>query len=314
MKAIITKKYGSPDVLEIQEIKKPTINSNEILVKIYASSINPIDCKVRNGNEVILTGVKPPKVLGADYAGVVEEIGGKFTAFKIGDKVWGKVNSFKGGTYAEYIKVGNNDIDFMPNNVSFEEAASIPNVGLTALQSLKNHAKMNENDSVFINGVSGGVGLSALQISKSIGCTVTGVCSTINIKKVNALGLDYSIDYTQEKVINSTEKYDVIIDTIGNFSISEIQGLLNSKGRYISTVPSFASMFLGPLLSVFSPKKIKLMMVKPSSNDLQELRKLVESDELKPIVEMIYSFENIKEAHLRSETKRVFGKLVLNIC
>jgi NADPH:quinone reductase-like Zn-dependent oxidoreductase len=181
MKAIITEKYGDVDVLRQQEVDKPEAQENEILVKVHAFSINPVDWKIRRGDLKLLVGRKPPKILGGDYAGVVSEVGKQITNFQIGDEVFGLVNAFKGGTYAEFVRVKKEEIAPKPQNLNFEEAASLPLVSLTAYQSLVDKGQLQPGHHVMINGCSGGVGLSALQIANALGGRVTGVCSTKNV-------------------------------------------------------------------------------------------------------------------------------------
>ncbi|MEJ2365604.1 MAG: NAD(P)-dependent alcohol dehydrogenase [Deltaproteobacteria bacterium] len=183
MKAIITSKYGSVEVLQPQDVARPIIADDEILVQVHACSVNPIDWKVRRGDFKILTGRKPPRILGEDYAGIVAEVGSKITRYQPGDAVWGFVETFKRGTYAEFVKVKAEEIGPKPENLSFEETACLPLVGLTAYQALIQGGRLKKGDHILINGASGGVGLAGVQIAKARGCKVTGVCSTNNLQR-----------------------------------------------------------------------------------------------------------------------------------
>lgn len=241
MRAIVTTKYGSVEVLEEQEVEKPVTQHNDILIQVYAFSVNPVDWKVRRGDAKLLTGRKPPKILGADYAGMVIEVGKQITNYKMGDAVFGMVNAFKGGTYAEFVKVKEEETCLKPENLSFEEAASLPVVAVTAYQSLVRQGQLKQGDHVLINGCSGGVGLSGVQIAKTLGCKVTGVCSTKNVEVAKKMGVDHVIDYTKEDI----------------------------------------------------------------------LKEMAERGKLVPVLEKVYPFEQIQEAHARSETGRVVGKIVI---
>lgn len=313
MKAIITNKYGTTDVLLYENTDKPVIRDDEILVQVHACSVNPVDWKIRKGDTKWLTGRKPPKILGGDYSGTIAEIGRKVSDYKEGDNVWGMVNPFKGGTYAEYVKVKKEEICLKPQNLSFEEASSIPLVGLTAYQSLVYKGLIKKGDNVLINGCTGGVGFAGLQIAKAFGCKVTGVCSTSNIQQVKRIGVDEVIDYTNENVLDRIDNYDIFFDAVASTSFLSAKLTLKNNGIYITTIPSFQSMVLGPLVNMVSEKKAKIIFVKPSSMDLEILKEIVEKGDLLPVIEKVYPLEQVREAHTRSETGRVVGKLVLRV-
>jgi NADPH:quinone reductase-like Zn-dependent oxidoreductase len=314
MRAIVTTKYGSVEVLEEQEVEKPVTQHNDILIQVYAFSVNPVDWKVRRGDAKLLTGRKPPKILGADYAGMVIEVGKQITNYKMGDAVFGMVNAFKGGTYAEFVKVKEEETCLKPENLSFEEAASLPVVAVTAYQSLVRQGQLKQGDHVLINGCSGGVGLSGVQIAKTLGCTVTGVCSTKNVEVAKKMGVDHVIDYTKEDILKGKEAYDIFFDAVGYQSFFQVKETLKSGGTYVTTLPSFQTMVLAPLINVVSSKKIKQVMVTPGKNtakDLAVLKEMAERGKLVPVLEKVYPFEQIQEAHARSETGRVVGKIVI---
>jgi NADPH:quinone reductase-like Zn-dependent oxidoreductase len=313
MKAIITEKYGDVDVLGQQEAEKPAIQENEILVRIHAFSINPVDWKIRRGDLKLLVGRKPPKILGGDYAGVVAEVGKQITNFKIGDEVFGMVNAFKGGTYAEFVSVKKEQIAPKPQNLNFEEAASLPLVSLTAYQSLVYKGQLQPGNHVMINGCSGGVGLSGLQIAKALESRVTGVCSAKNSELAKKMGADHIIDYTDEDVLKEKNGYDIFFDAVGNQSFSQVKETLKPHGIYVTTLPSFQSMILGPLINLLGSKKFKKLLVKPRGKDLAVLKEMAENGNLVPVLEKVYSMDQIREAHTRSETGRVVGKVVVTV-
>ncbi|MBL4773030.1 MAG: NAD(P)-dependent alcohol dehydrogenase [Alcanivoracaceae bacterium] len=311
MKAIITKKYGNESVLQLLDIPKPKISANEILVKIKACSVNPVDWKIRSGKIIIKTGPKPPKVLGSDFAGVIDKVGKNIKAFKMDESVWGKVDSFKGGAYATFIKVKPENITIIPKDISYTQAASIPNVGLTAYQSLINQAHLKKGQRVLINGASGGVGIMAVQIAKSYGCHVTAVCSSKNSGLVKKLGADVTIDYTCEDVLQGNDCYHVFFDCVANQSLLKVNKTLKKGGTYVRTTPSFESIFLFPILKILLNKSSKHIMVKPDHENLLALKRMIETIKLIPVIEKTFSFDNVSQAHILSESGHVVGKIVL---
>ncbi len=313
MKAITCNRYGSEKVLTLSNVRKPKINKGEILVKINAASVNPVDWKIRSGQIIAKTGIKPPKVLGSDFSGVVTEIGGKVTEYVVGDIVWGKVDSFKGGSYAEYIKVTTQNISDIPQGLSNEEAASIPNVGLTAYQALVNKAGMKSGDHVLVNGASGGVGLMAVQIAKAMNCTVTAVCSAKNSGLVKSLRADHVIDYAKEDITAHKNIYNIFFDSVANQSLFKVRNTLQADGVYVRTTPSLETLLFGPLYTLLGLKKAEHIMVKPSHENLMYLKKLIELKQLVPVIDTVYNIEDAYEAHKKSATGRVVGKLVLKI-
>ena len=313
MKAIITKRYGGVEVLQPQDVSKPVINDDEILVQVHACSVNPIDWKVRKGDFKILTGLKPPRVLGGDYAGVVAEVGSQISQYRPGEAVWGFVETFKRGTYAEYVKVKAEEIGPMPENLNFAEAASLPLVGLTAYQALVYVGRLEQGHHVLINGCSGGVGLAGVQIAKALGRQVTGVCSRKNMPLARKMGADAVIDYTHQDVLEGEDFYDIFFDVVANKSFAQAKRTLKPAGIYVRTLPSFEAMVLGPLLNLFRAKKVKILDCKASAKDLAILKKMVETGQLAPCLEKVYPLSQVREAHTRSETGRVVGKLVLKV-
>ena len=313
MKAITTEKYGDVDVLIQQEVEKPSIQENEILVEVHAFSINPVDWKIRRGDLKLMVGRRPPKILGGDYSGVVAEMGKQISDFNIGDEVFGLVNAFKGGTYSEFVRVKKEEIAPKPQNLNFEEAASLPLVSLTAYQSLIDKGQLQKGNHVIINGCSGGVGLSGLQIAKALESRVTGVCSTKNLELVKKMGADHIIDYTKEDVLKERNAYDIFFDLVSNRSFSQVKETLKPHGIYVTTLPSFHSIVLGPLINLFGSKKLKKILVTPRSKDLAVLKEMAEKGKLVPVLEKVYSMDQIREAHTRSQSGRVVGKVVVKV-
>lgn len=311
MKAVITEAYGAEDVMQIQDVSVPDISENELLIKIDASSVNPIDWKVRRGDFKIITGKKPPLILGGDFAGVVEKTGAALNRYSVGDKVWGHKNASKGGAYAEYIAVKENNIDTKPESLTFEEAASFPLAGLTAYQALVHKAKVKASDHVLINGCTGGVGAIAVQIAKALRCTVTGVCSGKNVALARQLGCDHVIDYKQSEVLEAFVRFDVVLDAVGNIHFANAREIMGEQGRYVTTVPSAFGLYLGARLNFIRSQKYFGFLVASSTDDLAALRKMADDGALKPMIENVYPISQVRKAHAQSMRGRVVGKIVL---
>lgn len=313
MKAVVINRYGAADVLEYREVEKPGINNSEILVEVYASSVNPVDWKVRQGQMKIITGKRFPRILGCDFAGKVVEVGKNIKNYKAGDEVFGMVSALHGGAYAEYLTVRPKNISANPKNLDFEQAAAVPLAGMTALQSLRNLGKIKQGDKVLINGCSGGVGSFAIQIAKSFGAQVTGICSGKNIEFSRHLGADNIIDYTRENILGKNETYDIFFDVVANQLFPQIKRLLTKKGIYITTLPSLREVIMSVLTSLSRGKKLKTIFVKPDAGDLSYLKNLIENNKLHPAIDKSFALKDIQQAHSYSETGRVRGKITLKI-
>lgn len=313
MQAVITTGYGSVDVLEIQGIDKPEISDKEILIRVHACSVNPIDWKIRSGQLKMVSGKKPPRILGGDFSGTVETLGKEVNTFSVGDEIWGHVSALKGGAYAEYIKVNVENICLKPKNADFIQATAIPLAGLTAYQSLVDYGKVKANSEVLINGCTGGVGSVAVQVAKFLGCRVTGICSTNNIEYAKSIGVDVIVDYKQENILDSNKTFDSVYDFVGNMTFSDSKKILKEKGIFITVNPSFSLLIFGGLVNLFRSKKCKGMLVKSSSANLKKLKDMVESGALKATVEKVFPLEQVRQAHTISEAGRVVGKIVLSL-
>lgn len=313
MKAVIIKKYGTSDVLQISEIEKPEITENEILVKIRAASVNPVDYKIRRGDLKLFTSRKFPKMLGADFSGEIVEIGEKITDFAIGDSVFGMLSATRGGAYAEYVAVEPKTIIRKPENLDFEQAAAIPLAAETALQALRNLGQIKRGDTVLVNGSTGGVGHFAVQIAHAYGAEVTAICSKRNVELSKRLGAEEVVDY---KAINFNElngKYDIIFDVVSNFRISEAKKMLKPKGIYIATLPTPGKIVQNIFSPILGRKVFRIIMTRHNQEDLKELKILVKSGRLEPVIEHRFKLEEIVRAHRQMETGHTRGKIVLII-
>jgi len=322
MKAIVIEKYGSPDVLQFKEVERPTPNDNQVLVRVQAASANPLDWHLMRGEPFIArlmgTGLLKPKSskVGADVAGRVEAVGKDVTQFKPGDEVFGTCN----GSFAEYACAREDRLALKPANVSFEEAAAIPVAATTALQGLRNKGQIQPGQKVLVNGASGGVGTFAVQIAKSYGTEVTGVCSTRNLDLVRKIGADHVVDYTQEDFTkNEQQRYDLIFDAVGNRSVSDYKRALKPGGT--CAVAGFSSMprmfehsALGPLMSKTGNKKVGGMgMAKINQNDLVFLKQLVETQKVRPVIDRRYPLSETADAIRYLEAGHAQGKVVITV-
>lgn len=313
MKAAIIDRYGNPDVLKIEEKPKPEIGKDEILVEVHATSVNPVDWKIRSGSLRILTGRKFPKILGGDIAGIVVDKGENVTLFNTGDEVFGMLNAFKGGAYAEYTKVRSNQISYKPKNLNFIEAASLPLAGLTAIQSLVDLGGLKKGKRVLINGASGGVGVVAVQFSRALNASVTGVCSGRNVDLVKNLGADYVVDYNTAKIFELDQKFDIFFDAVAKSNFGTAKKVLDKGGIYVTTIPNFTVMVLGPLLNAISSRKMEKIMVKSSPGQLKLLKEMVEAGDIVPVIDKVFPLSEIAEAHSEAEKGRTIGKIVVSV-
>ncbi|MBK6580320.1 MAG: NAD(P)-dependent alcohol dehydrogenase [Sandaracinaceae bacterium] len=308
---MVTRSYGGAEVLTWSRTEKPPISPRQILVRVRASSVNPVDWKVRQGDVRIFSGLRPPLVLGADLAGEIVEVGAKVTDYAVGDQVYGMVRAFKGGAYAEYVAVTPENIAPLPSGLSFSEAACLPLVSLTIHQMLYSRAKLAAGQHVLVNGCCGGIGHIAVQMAKALGAEVTGVCSTRNLTVAKALGADNVIDYTQQNLLATQQTYDLFFDAAANQHFGAVRHLLRSKGIYISPIPSVANMIFSPIANKFRQQKNSYLWVEPDAEALRTITALVESGNLRPLIDRSYPIKQISDAHRYSESGRVVGKVAL---
>lgn len=314
MKAIQIHQYGSEAVLQLNDIGTPTPTLGQVLVKVHYAALNPKDVMVRKGKLRLFTGNKFPLQLGYEFAGIIEE--GNDSYFKKGDAVYGMINSWKAGAYAEYLSVPAQELALMPNQLSFAEAAAIPLAALTSLQALRNIGGIKKGDTVCINGASGGVGTFAIQIAKRLGANVIAVSSQKNHAICQALGADDVVDYRSTTLSEAIEarSVNIFFDVFGNQSFKAIHPLLKPKGIAITTIPNMVNV-LHTLRSRFFPfgKRMKLVVVKSNQKDLELLSQWVSEGTLRVVIDQEFSIAQVAEAHRAIETKRTVGKIVLNV-
>jgi NADPH:quinone reductase-like Zn-dependent oxidoreductase len=321
MKAIVCHGYGSPDVLKCEEVEQPVPKHDEVLIKVRAASVNPLDWRLMKGKPAILRlffGLRKPRLgrPGIDAAGEVAAVGSNVTQFKPGDEVFGACR----GSFAEYACTPASKLVIKPGNVTFEQAASVYVVGLTALQGLRDHGKIQPGSKVLINGAAGGVGTFAVQIAKSFGAGVTGVCSTRNLEMVRSIGADEVIDYTQSDFTTSDQRYDLILDCVGNHWFSTCRRVLNTAGRFVmigaphdpSLVGLLAQMIQALLLSLFVSQKAVMFIAKSSQDDLTLLGELIATGKLKPVIDSRYSLSDAADALRHSEEGHARGKVIID--
>jgi NADPH:quinone reductase-like Zn-dependent oxidoreductase len=325
MKAIVYCDYGLAN-LKLEDVEKPVPNDDQILVKVRAASVNPYDWHFVEGTPKIMrmmgVGLRKPKDtrLGVDFAGTVEAVGKNVTQFKPGDDVFGG----KGGAFAEYVcRRAEGAVALKPANITFEQAASVNIAGITALQGLRDKGKVQPGQKVLINGASGGVGTFAVQIAKSFGADVTGVCSTKNVDLVRSLGADRVIDYTKEDFTKSDQRYDVILDNVANHSLSECRRVLNPNGKYVmvggggANEQGFIGVLARPLkamvMSPFISQQMGMMMADPSQKDLTVLGDLMQSGKMKAVIDRTYKLSEVPAAIAYLEEGHARGKVVITV-
>jgi NADPH:quinone reductase-like Zn-dependent oxidoreductase len=326
MKAIVYCDYGLAN-LKVEDVEKPTPTDDQILVRVRAVSVNPYDWHFVEGTPKVMrmmgVGLRKPKEtrLGVDFAGTVEAVGKNVTQFKPGDEVFGG----RGGAFAQYLcrrAVG--AVTLKPASMTFEQAASLNIAGITALQGVRDKGKVQPGQKVLINGASGGVGTFAVQIAKSLGADVTGVCSTRNVDLVKSLGADRVIDYTKEDFTKADQKYDVILDNVANHSLSEFRRVLNPKGNYVliggggANEQGIFGVLLRPLkamvLSKFVDQQLGMMMADSNQKDLGLLAEMVESEKMKPVIDRTYkSLSDVPDALRYLEEGHARGKVVITV-
>ncbi|MGB6299054.1 MAG: NAD(P)-dependent alcohol dehydrogenase [Rivularia sp. (in: cyanobacteria)] len=312
MKAVVIHEYGSADVLRYEEVEAPTIKPDELLVKVHAAAVNPVDWKIRKGMLKIISGNKFPMILGFDLAGKVLEVGSQVTGFQVGDEIYGSLG-VPGGAYAEIAAVPQKVAAVKSTFISFEEAAALPVAALTALQSLRDKANIQRSQSVLINGASGGVGIFAVQIAKALGAEVTGVCSSKNLDFVKSLGADSLIDYTQQDFTKISEQYDIVFDAVGKQTFDNCKKVLKSNGIYVTTLPNLQNMISIGLTSLFGSQKAKFILAQPNTADLLYLNELIEAGKLRVVIDCTYPLQELAAAHIYSQSERAKGKIVIRI-
>src|SRR5882762_9399157 len=336
MKAVVYSRHGSPDVLEIKDVEKPVPKDNEVLIKVRAASVKPLDAGLIKGMPYIvrvLLGLPTPKDthLGVDVAGQVAALGRNVTRFKPGDEVFGVGISdpqaaavkvwIPQGAFAEYVCATESTLVVKPENVTFAQAASVPVAAFTALQGLRDKGHIRTGQKVLINGAAGGVGTFAVQIAKSFGAEVTGVCSTRNVDMVRSIGADHVVDYTQEDFTRRGRRYDLIFDCVGNHPLSACRRVLDPTGIVVmvgertgrGAIGILARLITALVVSRFTSQKLRTFLARPSQEDLVILRDLMKAGKIRPVVDRCYSLSEVPMAILYLEQRHARGKVVISL-
>ncbi|PEC82788.1 NADPH:quinone reductase [Bacillus cereus] len=331
MKAMIIDKYGKVP-MRMAEVPTPEINEYEVLAEIHAASINPIDFKIRDGKVKMLLKYEMPLILGNDFSGVITKVGSKVTRFKVGDEIYARPRKNKIGTFAEYIAIHEDDIALKPKNLSFEEAASIPLVGLTSYQALHDIMQLQKGQKILIHAGSGGVGTFAIQLAKIMGATVTTTASEAGADLVKSLGADEIINYKTEKFEEILKDYDAVFDTIGGTTLEKTFNIIKSRGNIVSVsgMPNarfgreFGSGFFKTFLFSLASKKLtalekkhnarySFLFMKPSGDQLRTIANYIEAGKIKPVIDRVFPFEDAQKAMEYSEAGRAKGKIIVKI-
>ena len=312
MKAAVIDSYGPASVLTVRDVPRPAPGADQVLVETHASSVNPIDWKIRNGSLKLLMRLRFPLILGYDVSGRVVEAGPAVRRFKAGDDVFARVDSKAGGAYAEYVAVGEGAAALKPKGISHEDAAAIPLAGLTALQALRDLGNIRAGGRVLVNGASGGVGVYAVQIAKALGAQVTAACGTSNIAWVEALGADRVVDYEKEDVLGD-EPYDIVFDAVASLSYFKVRKALTQNGVYISTLPGPGLVLASIWTRLVPGRKARFVLMKPSGDDLAYLTKLIDEGKMRSVIDSTFPLEDIAAAHARSEDGHARGKIVIRV-
>ena len=322
MRAMVYERYGPPNVLELKEIERPAVVDDGVLVRVHAASVNPFDWHFLTGTPYLArlgAGLRKPKnhVLGVDFAGTVEAVGKEVTQFHPGDEVFGARN----GAFGEYVCV-RKSVALKPANLTFEQAAAVPVAGVTALQGLRDKGRLQAGHKVLINGASGGVGTFAVQIAKSFGAEVTGVCSTRNVDAVRSLGADHVIDYTQGDFTHSGQRYDLMFDVAGNRSWSECKRVLTDKATLVVVGGRKTNRWIGPMGDGIKKRLVSLpgsrrvvspFLAKITREDLAVLKELLESGSVTPVIEKQYELGEVPEAVGYVGAGHAQGKVVITV-
>jgi NADPH:quinone reductase-like Zn-dependent oxidoreductase len=322
VKAIVQDVYGSADVLELRDIDKPGIGDDEVLVRIRAAAVNPADWSIMTGLPYIarmLYGLRKPKigVRGTDVAGEVSAVGSSVTRFRPGDEVFGWCN----GSFAEYAGTSEDALALKPANLTFEQAAAVPESGQVALQALRNHGKVQPGQKVLINGASGGIGTFAVQLAKSLGANVTGVCSTRNVDLVRSLGADHVIDYTREDFTKKDQRYDFILDNAGNLPLSSLRRALTATGTLVPNSGGFDNRWVASggrvvsakVLSLFVKQNLRTFVMKRKLEDLIVLKESIEAAKITPVVGRTSPLNETPQAIVQVRGGHTRGKIVITV-
>jgi NADPH:quinone reductase-like Zn-dependent oxidoreductase len=319
MKAIVYSNYGSPDVLHVEDVEKPSPGDNEVLIKVRAAAANPMDYHLMGDAYLIriATGLRKPKptVPGVDLAGEIEAVGRNVTRFQPGDAVFGASRR----TFAEYVCASESRLALKPANLTFEQAAALPVAGLTALQGLRDKGRVQPGQKILINGAAGGVGTFAVQVAKSFGAEVTGMCSTKSVDLVRSIGADHVIDYTRDDITRRVGRFDLVFDCVGNRPLSAWRRVMTSKGIFVAVGVRPGGRWIGPLpylvkllvSSRFASQKVVFFVARVNSDELVELKELVEANKVTPVIDRCYMLSEAAEAIRYLKEGHARGKVVI---
>lgn len=325
MRAIVARGHGGPKVLRTEEVERPEARGKKVLIEVRAAGVNPVDWRIRRGELRPLSFLLPHRVPGRDVAGVVVELGDEVRGFEVGGRVFAMLDGASGGGYAEYAVAGEGAVAPMPENLTFEQAAGVPLAALTAVQAIRDALRevtrnaphacdtgQLERRKVLINGASGGVGTFAVQFAKISGAEVTAVCGAESAALARELGAAHVVDYKEEDFAWHQERYDVIFDVVGNRSFGVCKPALRPAGVYVTTEPGPRN-FLSQVATIPAHKKCRVVLVKPSGEDLSLLKQLFEAGRLRVVLDSVYPLEEAAEAHAHGETGHTRGKIVLRV-
>ncbi|HEY5529179.1 MAG TPA: NAD(P)-dependent alcohol dehydrogenase [Thermoleophilia bacterium] len=323
MKAIIQDQYGSPDVLELQEVDRPEIGDDDVLVRVRAAGVHIGDRHIMTGLPYLMRvmgfGLRAPKarVRGTDVSGTVEAAGKNVTRFQAGDDVFGTCD----GSFADHTRAREDKLAPKPANLTFEQAAAVPTSACTALQALRDRGGIQPGQKVLIVGASGGVGMFAVQIAKSFGAEVTGVCSTTKVDMVRSIGADHVIDYTQEDFTQSGQRYDLILDMVGNRSLSHLRRALTPRGTLVLVGGEGGDRWIGAVgrsiralvVSPFVSQRMRMIVATANTEDLQFLKELIEAAKVTPVIDRTYSLSEVPDAIRYLNDGHARGKIVITV-
>ncbi|MBX3085336.1 MAG: NAD(P)-dependent alcohol dehydrogenase [Anaerolineae bacterium] len=323
MQAMVYTNYGSPDELQMREVAKPVPKANEVLIRVRGASINIADWYMLRGNPFMIRlmsgGLRKPKatILGTDVAGMVEAVGSAVTRFKVGDEVYGDLSACGWGSFAEYVAAPETMLALKPRNLSFEAAASVPLAGVTALQGVRDVAKIRHGQRVLINGASGGVGTFAVLLAKHYGAQVTATSSTNKMAMVRSIGADQVLDYTQVDVTQNDERYDVIFDIAAYRSMLDYRPALCPDGLYVIAGGDpnqiLKGMAFAPLMSLLGSQTARVLSAKPSAADLSEMTALIEAGSVRPVIDKCYPLAQLADAFRYFGDRHTQGKVVISV-
>jgi len=311
MKAAIVRRYGPPATVRVEDLAEPDIEPNQVLVRVRAASVNPLDTKLRDGSLRWVMPLTFPAVLGFDFSGEIERLGTAVAGWSTGDRVYGRTNAKTGGTHAELVAVASDVIDRIPSSLSFDQAASLPLVAMTAVQALQ-QVKLAPGERLLVIGAAGGVGSAAVQVGRAMGATVTGVCSSQSAPLVERLGARI-LDYTKSELAKTTERFDVVLDTVFSAPTPNLLRALADRGRYVTTGFSAGVLLRSTVGRLWSRRRFAFVMSRADGGLMRRVSEMVTAGALTPVIDSIFPLARIADAHERIEQGHTHGKIVVTI-